>query len=344
MDAGDLFAHADRPDSDGSHPDRDHSHGRPTMTATTRPDATLDIEKAPKKGLGDLRVAMGFLLPALIGFLVFYVAPAIRGIYISLTDWNLLANTGELIGLDNYRMLFEDPLFSNALKVTGLYVAINIGSQTILAVLIAVLMDRLTRSITVRSIMLLPWLVPNVVVALLWLWLLDKNVGIVNAGLEAIGIEPIAFFGRPEWVMPTIAGVNTWRHMGYTALLIFAGLKTIPSSMYEAAAVDGATEFQMFRRVTIPLLRPVLALVLVITVIGSFQVFDTVNVATGGFGGRPGGPINSSRVIYLLIFENAFSRNNFGYAAAIAVALTVILLAVTVIQLRLLRAGESDLA
>ncbi len=302
------------------------------------------VAEPTRRKLGDLKVALIFLFPALVGFVVFYLVPAIRGVYISLTDWNLLANEGEFIGIENYQAVFEDPLFWNALKVTGVYVAINIGSQTILAMAIAVMMDRLTRSVTVRGIMLLPWLVPNVVVALLWLWLLDKNVGVVNTWLEFVGIEPIAFFGRPNWVMPTIAGINTWRHMGYTALLIFAGLKTIPGSLYEAAAVDGATETEMFRRITLPLLRPVLALVLVITVIGSFQVFDTVAVATGGFGGRPGGPINASRVIYLYIFENAFSRNKFGYAAALAVTLFALLLVVTIFQMRMLRAGESDLS
>jgi multiple sugar transport system permease protein len=118
----------------------------------------------------------------------------------------------------------------------------------------------------------------------------------------------------------------------------------IPKSYYEAAALDGASEWRMFRTVTLPLLRPVLALVLVVTVIGSFQVFDTIAVATGGFGGQPGGPANSTRVLYLYIFQQAFEFNALGYAAALSVALIVLLAAVAAIQLRLLRAGESELA
>lgn len=306
--------------------------------------AAVSSARSIRRRLGDLPIALVFLLPALIGFLVFYIAPAVRGVFISLTNWNLLANRGDYIGFENYSEIVSDDLFWNAMKVTGVYVVINIGVQTVLAILVAVLMDRLTRSIWVRATMIMPWLVPNVVVGLLWLWLLDKNLGVINAFLGVFGIDSIAFLGDPTWVIPTIAGINTWRHVGYTALLVFAGLKTIPSSLYEAAAVDGATEAQMFRRVTMPLLRPVLALVLVITVIGSFQVFDTVIVATGGFSGRPGGPINASRVIYLYIYENAFNFNQFGYAAALAVTLAVVLLVVTIAQLRLLRAGESDLA
>ena len=293
---------------------------------------------------GGWRSAFWFLLPALVGFVAFYLYPALRGLYISFTDWNLIANQGDWVGTDNYDRMFNDRQVWESLKITFKYTVINIGSQTILAVFIAVLMDRLTKSVTIRGILLLPWLIPNVIVALLWVWMLDGNLGIVNDFLGLFGMDPVRFFTDTGKVIPTLAGINTWRHMGYTALLIFAGLQTIPRSLYEAAAVDGATERQMFRDVTIPLLRPILALVLVITIVGSLQVFDTVFVATGGFGGQPGGPANASRVIYLYIYQNAFDFNQLGYAATISVLLVAILLTVTFLQLKLLRAGESDLA
>ena len=221
---------------------------------------------------------------------------------------------------------------------------INIGLQTILALGIAVLMHRLTKSVVVRGIIVLPWLIPNVVLALLWMWMLDPNLGIVNHYLNAVGISSQGFLGDEGQVIPTLAGINIWRNMGYTALLLFGGLVMIPKSYYEAAALDGAGEWRMFRTITLPLLRPVLALVLVVTLIGSFQVFDTVQIATGGFGGAPGGPGNSSRVLYLYIFQQAFEFNALGYAAALSVALIVLLCAVAAIQLRMLRADESDLA
>ncbi len=276
--------------------------------------------------------------------MAFYLYPALRGVYISFTDWNLIANRGSWVGADNYDRLFNDRQVWESLKITFKYTVINIVSQTILAVAIAVLMDRLTKSVTIRGILLLPWLIPNVIVALLWVWMLDGNLGIVNEFLGLFGMDPVRFFTDTGKVIPSLAGINTWRHMGYTALLIFAGLQTIPRSLYEAAAVDGASERQMFRDITIPLLRPILALVLVITIVGSLQVFDTVFVATGGFGGQPGGPANASRVIYLYIYQNAFDFNQLGYAAAISVLLVAILLTVTFLQLKLLRAGESDLA
>jgi multiple sugar transport system permease protein len=176
------------------------------------------------------------------------------------------------------------------------------------------------------------------------MWMLDPNLGIVNHWLNAVGIPSQGFLGDEQQVIPTIAGINIWRNMGYTALLLFGGLVMIPKSYYEAASLDGASEWRMFRTITLPLLRPVLALVLVVTLIGSFQVFDTVQIATGGFGGAPGGPGNSSRVLYLYIFQQAFEFNALGYASALAVGLILLLVVVAGIQMRLLRAGDSDLA
>jgi multiple sugar transport system permease protein len=221
--------------------------------------------------------------------------------------------------------------------VTLEYVVLNIGFQTVIALGLAVLMHRLTKSTLVRGSLLLPYLIANVIVALVWFWALDYQIGIVNQILDWVGIDKVAFFGSETWAIPTIAFVNVWRHMGYTALLIFAGLQTIPATMYEAASLDGSSEWRTFWRITMPLLRPVLVLVLVITVVGSFQVFDTVAVTTGG------GPVNASRVIQVYIIERAFDRSDFGYAAALSAVLFLILATVAVVQMKLLRGGESDL-
>jgi multiple sugar transport system permease protein len=315
-------------------------------TTAIRPPraAQLKARRQTRRFTPETRTALLFLLPSLIGFVVFYAYPALRGFYLSFTDFNLLRNSGDWVGVRNYQAMLSDALFWNALLITFKYVVINIGVQTVLALAIAVLMHRLTKSVVVRSIVLIPWLIPNVVLALLWMWMLDPNLGIINHWLNAIGIPSQGFLGSESEVIPTIAGINIWRNMGYTALLLFGGLVMIPKSYYEAAALDGASEWKMFWTVTLPLLRPVLALVLVVTVIGSFQVFDTVQVATGGFGGAPGGPGNASRVMYMYIFQQAFEFNELGYASALSVALIILLAFVAAIQLRLLRAGESDLA
>lgn len=282
-------------------------------------------------------MALVFILPALIGFLTFYLYPFFRGLYFSLTKYNILG-TPKFIGFDNFTRLFADKLFYNSLAVTVEYVLINIVLQTVLAVGIAALMHRLTKSTVVRALILLPFLISNVIAAMLWFWLLDYQIGLVNEIIAGLGLDRVAFFGDTTTAIPTIAVVNVWRHMGYTALLVFAGLQTIPTYVYEAASVDGSTEWRSFWRITLPLLRPILALVLVITVTGSFQVFDTVAVTTRG------GPGNATRVLQFYIYQKGFAQGEFGYASALSVILFVILAAVALIQLRVLNAGESDLA
>ncbi|WP_432562702.1 carbohydrate ABC transporter permease [Kineococcus sp. SYSU DK003] len=281
--------------------------------------------------------ALAFIAPALLGFVVFYFWPTLRGIYFSFTEYDVF-NRPEFVGLANYTALLSDATFWNAMKVTVQYVVINIGTQTVLALLLAVLLHRLTRSILVRSIIVLPYLISNVVVALVFYWMLDAQIGITNEILGWVGLDAIPFFGDQNWAIPTIAFINTWRHLGYTALLLFAGMLMIPGDVYEAGRVDGASEWKMFWRITLPLLRPILALVLVITVIGSFQAFDTVAVTTAG------GPGDASRVIQYYIFDLAFQRYQFGYASAVSVVLFLILAVVAFVQLRLMRADESDVA
>src|SRR5215213_4455488 len=306
------------------------------ISTTRAPGRTGTATHQKSKKRDDTRLALLFILPALIGFLVFMVWPTIRGIYLSFTKFNLLTPP-EFNGLDNYIRMVQDPVFWNALKVTIYYVVVNIVIQTVVALVIAVMMQRLTRRTWLRGIVLTPYLVSNVVAAMVFLWILDYQLGVGNNIIAALGLDRIAFLSSDAWVIPTIALINVWRHVGYTALLIFAGLQTIPETMYEAGRMDGASEPRMFRSITIPLLRPVLALVLIITVVGSFQVFDTVAIATRG------GPVDSSRVLQYYIYDVAFGRFQFGYASAMSVALLLVLVVITFVQYRVTRASTSDL-
>jgi multiple sugar transport system permease protein len=280
-------------------------------------------------------VAWIFILPSLVGFITFYAVPAARGLLISLTNWDMLT-PAKYVGLGNYVHMFQDADFWNALKVTSLFVFWNISIQTILALLLAVIMSRLTQSNLVRSILLLPWLLSNIVVGLLWSWLLDPTLGIVNVAIKLLGMKSVAFLGLPQTAIPTLAMITIWRYLGYTALLIFAGMQTIDLTIYEAAAVDGANEWDMFWQITLPLMRPVLAFVMVTSIVGSFQIFDIVAITTKG------GPINATKVFNWLIYEHAFQRFNMGYATALSVVLFLILVVISFAQMRLYRAGEVD--
>jgi len=285
---------------------------------------------------GDARAAWLFLLPASVGFLVFYVYPAIRGTYYSLTDWTMLSSP-KFVGAANYDKLIHDPQFWSSVAITLEFVLLTLVSQLVLALLLAGIMHRLTRSVVVRAVLLLPWLVPNVTIGLLWMWVLDTNLGFVNNVIRSLGGPTQGFLTAPHLALGSIAGITTWAGFGYLSLLFYAGMLQIPTDIYESASIDGAGEFSMFFRITLPLLRPIIALVLVVSVIGSFQIFDVVAVTTAG------GPVGLTRVIYYYIYTEAFQRFRMGYASAMALSLVLLLGALTLVQFRLLRASSSDL-
>jgi multiple sugar transport system permease protein len=280
--------------------------------------------------------AWAMLLPAVLGLLLFYGWPAVRAVQISFTDWNLL-RPPQPVGWANYLRLLDDERFWHGLELSLYYVLLNIPLQTVLGLALAVAMDRLTRSLFVKAVVLLPYLLSNVLVALVWLWLLDPVLGAVNHLVTSLGGTAQPFFAGPDQALLSVAAVNVWRHMGLVAMLFLAGLQNIPRSLYEAAALEGASEWQSFRRITLPLLRPVMVFVLVTSVTGSIQIFDTVAVTTQG------GPAGSTAVVVLYIVQNAFGYLKMGYASAMSMVLCLLMLAYTVIQMRIMRADQNDL-
>ncbi|HET6987193.1 MAG TPA: sugar ABC transporter permease, partial [Kribbella sp.] len=219
----------------------------------------------------DWRLALVLILPATVGFIVFAAVPVFRGIYLSFTRFRILT-PATWTGLDNYRRLLGDDVFWKSLGVTVQFVVLSVVLGLAVSLATAVIMHRLTRSTVVRGLVLLPFLVSGVVAALVWQWMLDPGLGIVNVAVKAITGHDILFLGSQGWVVPTLAAISVWKSMGYNAILIFAGLQTIPPQIYEAGRLDGASEPRMFAHLTLPLLRPILAMVTVLTVIGSFQV------------------------------------------------------------------------
>ena len=315
---------------------------RTTLERPQRPSSrSTDERRVVSPGPSRIRraekwAALVLLLPALIGFVVFYLYPTVRGVYYSMTDFNLL-NDPSFVGTANFEELAGDPQVWDSLRITAVFAVLNIIIVMLLALGLAAFMQRLNMPNWVRSLLLLPWLVPNVAIALIWGWLLDANVGFLSQLLKSVGIPGVSFYNGDAalWI---IIVISVWSGLGYTALLLYAGMLQVPGDLYEAAALDGASETRMFFRITLPLIRPVLALVLVVSLIGSFQVFDLVQV---GYGNNP---IPEVRVIYYYIYQQAFSFYNMGYASAIAILLVLILGALTFVQMRLMRANRSDLS
>jgi multiple sugar transport system permease protein len=287
----------------------------------------------------DALVAYLFIIPSLFGMVVFVLWPTIKGFSLSFTSATLI-KPGVFVGLKNYITLLHDSQFWNSMLITTKYVLFNIPLQTVIALGLAVLISRLTKSTFVRLIIFLPYLFPMLMVTIIWMSIFDYLTGPIDGILKLLwGPSAMIGFLNVKNVIASLAWINTWRHAGYNALLFFAGLQGIPSELYESAAIDEANEWQIFRRITFPLLRPVTIFVVVTSLVGSFQVFDSAMVIATPTGG-PGG---ASRVIYWYITSLAFNQFRMGYAATVAVALFVVSILIAWVNLHYFRADTSDI-
>jgi ABC-type sugar transport system permease subunit len=272
------------------------------------------------------RAALAFLAPSLIGVIAFLLIPVLLVIILSFAKWNLLTPPS-FAGLSNYVNIFKYDAVGHSLLVTAYYVLLNIPAQTVLALLLAMLLNRkLPGAGFVRVLCVLPYLATPVAMAVVWNWFFDPSTGVVNTLLGFVGITGPSWLSSAGWAMPVVAFANIWQYVGYNMLFFLAGLQAIPAPLYEAASIDGASKRQQFFGITLPLLRPTMLFVLVTGVIGSFQVFDTVYVLTNG------GPGRATEVMNSLIYKSAFVGFRIGDAAAMSVVLFVVILAITILQ------------
>lgn len=279
-----------------------------------------------RRRLRQIVEAYVLLTPSLIGFVLFLVAPIIAVVVISFFDWNLMGSP-RFVGLANYREMMGDSEVWRSVRNTLYYVALNIPAQTILALLLALAMNRKLRGgKVIRVLFVLPWMAMPVALGIIWNWAFDPEHGAVNQFLSLLGISGPEWLSSTTWAMPVLASINVWQYTGYTMLFLLAGLQAIPESLYEAADLDGVTGLQRFFKITLPLLRPSMLFVLVTNIIGSFQMFDTVYVMTQG------GPNGSTDTLNFHIYQQAFQLFRTGYASAIAMLLFALILLVTAAQ------------
>ena len=296
--------------------------------ATTTVPRREHVETASQADRHRVRTAFAFLAPSLLGVILFLVIPIIFVIGLSLVQWNMLTPM-KWVGLSNYVNIFEFDGFGHSLVVTAYYVILNIPIQTAFALGMAMLLrSKRAGSGVIRIIAVLPFLSTPVAMGVVWNWIFNPSTGLVNQFLAHLGITGPAWLSNEATAMPVIAFANIWQYAGYNMLFFLAGLAAIPATVYEAASIDGATKWEQFRRVTLPLLRPTLLFVLVTGVIGSFQVFDTVYVMTAG------GPGNATQVASLNIYNTAFAGFRIGEASAMSVVLFLVILAITIVQFR----------
>ena len=278
-----------------------------------------------------------FALPALALIVAFFVLPVVAGLALSLSDFDIYALGNldylRLVGLDNYARLLQDPLFWRALLNTFYFVLVG-GPLSVLVSLGAALLinARLVRfKALFRVVYFLPVMTALVAVAVVWRYIYHPRYGLLNYALGLVGVAPIDWLGDPLLAMPALILMAVWKNFGYNMIIFIAGLQSIPEQIYDAARIDGANRLQQLRYVTLPLLAPTFLFVALLTMIGSFQLFAEPYVMTQG------GPSNSTLSVVLLMYEHGFRWWNLGYAAAIAFLLFAIMLAGTVLQLRLRR-------
>ncbi len=269
--------------------------------------------------------AYAFLFPSLLGLLVFLLLPVIAVAVLSFFDWGLISDP-RFIGLQNYVKLMQSPTVHQSLLVTAYFVLLNIPLQTVLALLFALFMNKRLPGIgTFRTLFAVPWMATPVVMGIVWQWIFDPQYGALNNFLALFGIHELAWLTSQQLALPAIAIVTIWGNVGYTMLFFLAGLQGIPEYLYEAAYMDGANPVQIFFRITLPLLNPVMFFVLVTDLISSFQLFDTIYAMTKG------GPTGATNVLNYYIFQEAFQFFHAGYASALSMLLFAILMLATLL-------------
>lgn len=278
------------------------------------------------------RAAWLFLAPSLVLFAIFTAIPVISAFFISFTQWNLF-NEVTWVGLGNYIGLAHDEIFAKVLGNTGYFVLVSVPVQIALALACALALNRGLKGQTFfRVVYFLPVVTSTIAAALVWAWLFNSNFGLINAGLSLAGVTDLPkWMGSTRWAMPAIIIVSIWQNLGYAMVLFLAGLQNIGKDVHDAAALDGATGWDRFWHITLPLLSPTTFFVLVISIIGSFQVFELVLVMTKA------GPANATNTLVYYIYQNGFQFYQMGYASAAAMVLFLIVLIFTLVQYKLQR-------
>jgi len=300
-----------------------------TAGSAPRPRDRLFPTRASRK---EAFAAFLFLLPNIIGFIVFTVGPVLASFGISLLEWNIIS-TPIWRGLQNYVELIHDPEFWNSLRATLYYAVGSVPTGIVLSLALALFLNQKLRGISFyRTIYFIPVVSSMVAVALMWRWIYNPTSGILNYSLSRLfamlhlNITPPDWLQSTTWAMPAIIIMSVWKGLGYNMVLYLAALQGIPRHLYEAAELDGATGWKKLVHITLPLLTPTTFFVLLMSIIGSFQVFDQAYVMTRG------GPVRATVTTMYYIYENGFQWYKMGYASAVAWVLFAIIMVMTLIQ------------
>jgi multiple sugar transport system permease protein len=278
--------------------------------------------------------ALAFLAPSVVYLVAFYAYPMYRNLDLSLRDYTVYSfvhGGAPFAGLSNYASIIDDPSFNSTLIHTLVFTAVSLVFQFAIGLALAVFFAQNFRlSALLRALFLVPWLLPLIVSASTWSWMLDTNYGIVNAALHAVGIGPVDWLTSPTWSLSSVIIANIWIGVPFNLVLLYSGLQGIPRDLYEAASLDGAGPWQRFRRVSWPLLRPVSAITLLLGLVYTLKVFDIIWIMTRG------GPANSSATFATWSYQLGFGNllPEFGLGAAVGNLLVIMALIAGLVYIR----------
>ena len=300
---------------------------------------SLVLEKKPfqlTKEWRETLLGYAFVLPFLVLFALFTLIPIVQGFWISLHNWELVGTNIQFIGLNNYQRLLSDKLFWSSLEHTVFFVLLSGPGLVIVGLLFALMLNRKIHGMGIfRTLFYMPNILSVAVVGLIFARIFASDQrGLINAILVQFGATPVQWTLNTALAMPVIAICTLWWTVGFNAVVFLAGLQGIDENLYDAAKVDGANNWQVFRYITIPSLRRTMTLVSVLQVIASFQVFGQIDVITQG------GPSGATRTIVYYIYERSFDYWDLGYGSAMAFVLFILLFVVSIFQLRIQERGE----
>ncbi len=281
-------------------------------------------------------LGLAWVIPALVLLGVFVYLPLVQNFGFSTLTWDIYSGSQEYVGLENYRALFDDPVFWSSFANNLWYAVLSIVFQVCGALLLAALVESIRSprwARALRAVYFIPSAISLTVAGLLFYFVYEPRLGLLNHVLEAVGLGRFgqAWLGQESTAMFAVIAMSQWQGFGYCTLLFAIAIQRIPSELYEAASLDGVGPVRRFFHVTLPLVREMTGLMMMVTVSGAFQVFNEVMVMTSG------GPNNSTQVLGTWLYRNGFVRNDFGYAAAIGTVIFVITLAIAVAQLWITR-------
>ena len=272
--------------------------------------------------------AMILLSPKIIGLIIFTLGPVIASFMLSFTNWDLVSKPN-WVGIYNYQHLLSNETFIKALMNTLYYTIVSVPVSMILSLLLAIAMNQKIKGIIVfRTAFFIPVISSMVAISLLWKYIYNSQYGLLNYFLGFFGVPPQNWLGDIKLAMPSLILMSVWKGLGYNMMIWLAALQGIPEDLYEAARIDGANKWQQFKKITLPLLSPTTFLMLILGIIGSFQVFESSYVMTNG------GPANATLTIVLYLYSNAFEWLKMGYASAMAYILALIIFVLTIIQFK----------